>query len=376
MRIGLVSVVALALVIGAVALPPIAYRLDDIQCSDATRVSAVPIIAAFQRNQVPLTLAVITGGPGRPVGCYMDWVPAAIAGSNNSMIEIGSHTFSHNNLVTTADVDYDLELRQSRETLIGQFPTRPINLLVPPNNAFNRTIATASAAAGYTVMSPQCTTRQMSTGGAQPLDTLCPVNVYSTLAPFFVDPSTVGGLYYVPVGASIVKFGNVGTLLNETELLNAPLSDCDNGTIGICSAAQQIEAMSTPVNRLANGAQAFSVIMVHPQDMSNNGLNDAAAIGAYWDRVLAASKLQFDHYTISGLLALNGINVPNTTTITTTSSSTGMSTSTGMSGVSGASGVSGSTGSSASGRVSAAPATAAAGLSAIVAIVAAVAALL
>lgn len=277
-------------VVGVTALPPVAFRLDDIQCG-WMEANAQTIIDAFSRHNVPLSVGVITGQGD----CYATWLRPRLAAKSNSQLEVASHSVTH---IHTADLSFNdqlAELANSRQKLISLFPQRTSNnitLFIAPYNYWSYDTVRAGTTAGYTVFSGQCTADQIGDGTP---DRSCAPNMYaSVLRPFF---KSIDGIRHVDAGASTSHF-STGALISTQTFLSGSRAHCvDSG--GECSVISQLQTMA-PYTDISIGA--WSCVMLHPQDF---GDGDAAAINAYYNNILPTMKTRYTMYTVTELARLS-----------------------------------------------------------------------
>jgi len=264
------------------APPRLAFRLDDIQCW-WMEANAESIIRAFIRNNVPITVGIITG-PTLDYDCYVSWLKPLF--DSTTLIELASHSVTHSPLST---LNYEQQLYEvdfSKKKIDTLFRTK-INLFIPPYNDWNYDTAKAVLAAGYTTFSPQCTIGQIP---KTPGD-MCTTNMYPEIRPSFFPE--LYGLIHIPVGCSTTAMDASGGALPPATVVNGATTRCFNE--GICSIKSQIEGMP-PVTDPKIGT--FAIVMMHPSDFPEN--NDAY-IQNYFNDLLSQVKPLYDIRTVSNV---------------------------------------------------------------------------
>jgi hypothetical protein len=246
--------------------------------------NAESIIRAFLRNNVPITVGIVTGATP-DYDCYVNWLKPLY--DSTTLIELSSHSTTHAAL-TTLSYDQQLyEVGYSKKKIETLFNTQ-IKLFFPPYNAWNYETAKAVLAAGYTTFSPQCTISQ--TIGYNPGD-MCTTNMYPNVRPAFFPP--IDGLIHIPVGCSTTKMDSSGGALPPATVVNGATELCLSSE-GICSIASQAQGM-THVTDPKIGT--FAVVMIHPVDFPE----DDIYIQNYFNDLLSQVKPIYDIRTISNL---------------------------------------------------------------------------
>jgi peptidoglycan/xylan/chitin deacetylase (PgdA/CDA1 family) len=295
------AAVIAALSFASAAKPPIAFRLDDVQCG-WQQTDSMAIIDAFIRWDMPLSIALITAPPANFPGNYdchvpdvqarMTGVPAGV--TSNYKLELGSHSVHHIDLTTMNATMQQAELVNSKQHIDSVFNYNT-TLFMPPDNKWDPLVTIPlMVAAGYTTISDQCTTGQ--TNGAA-VDNMCVVDTLRTTnpKPYF---QSISGIVHASIGVSTADFAS-GVLLSPSKLMG-PETLCGTGTDQSCTINSQVTNMA---QYMQPATAAFSVIMMHPQNFGGDGVTpQTAAINAYYDELLPQVRAKYDVYTISDMV--------------------------------------------------------------------------
>jgi peptidoglycan/xylan/chitin deacetylase (PgdA/CDA1 family) len=222
------------------------------------------IIDIFAKYRVPLSVGVITGQGD----CYQ---PGLLRRYNqsNGLLEIASHTVSHIPMTTLSYNQQLDEATLSKRTLENSFGQRTVRTFIPPENSWNYSTITAIRAAGYDIISPQCTVSQTTWPA---VDYMCSSNMYRNRPIYF---PRIDGIIHMPTGSSISSFTS-GQLISANQLFNGTNDDCTQR--GICSVRTQLNATNNQ----------FSVVMMHPQDFPQENIT---SIESYLAPILQIAKL-------------------------------------------------------------------------------------
>jgi peptidoglycan/xylan/chitin deacetylase (PgdA/CDA1 family) len=243
--------------------------------------NAESVIRAFLRNNVPLTVGIITGATPT-LDCYANWLKPLY--DSTTFIELSSHSVTHKDLTLMTYDEQLYEIQFSKNKIETLFSTT-ITLFLPPYNRWNTDTVRALNATGYTTFSPQCT---IGTPNA-PAGDMCTTNMYPNVRPAFFPP--IDGLIHIPVGCATTKMDDTGGALPPADVVNGASARCLNE--GVCSIASQMEGM-THVTDPTIGT--FAVVMMHPADFS-----DDAFIQNYFNDLLSQVKPLYDIRTVSNL---------------------------------------------------------------------------
>ena len=243
------------------------------------------ILDVFIKYDMPITVGVVTGEGD----CYGDALNARFSEHSN-LIEIASHSVTHNSMVGMAYADQLQELSNSKASLERLVSGAKVTLFVPPQNLWDNVTVQAMTDAGYTKMSAQCTVVQFGSPG---IDNMCVSNMYPSQTTYFFP--AISGIQHIPVGASITTFTASASLVDTAILFNGTDTQCWSD---ICSVASQLNA----VKQFTQGKD-WAVIMMHPQDFPASVT--ANTVEAYFKPIFAYAQQHFKVVRVGDVPANN-----------------------------------------------------------------------
>jgi len=243
--------------------------------------NAESVIRAFLRNNVPITVGIITGETPN-LDCYTSWLKPLF--DSTTLIELSSHSVTHPEL-TSLSFDQQLHEIQFSKNKIETLFNTTVHLFFPPYNHWNTDTVQAMVTSGYTTFSPQCT---FGTPNA-PAGDMCTTNIYPNIRPAFFPP--IDGLIHIPVGCATTNMDGTGGPQTPAIVVNGASDLCLSE--GVCSIASQMEGMAQVTDPKIG---TFAVVMMHPADFS-----DDAFIQNYFDDIFSQVKPLYDIRTISNL---------------------------------------------------------------------------
>jgi len=242
------------------------------------------IINAFYTYSVPLTVGVITGDASDP--CYVTWLKPLYQRSGPTLLEIASHSVTHQDMRTLTPSQQYQEVANSKSQLDSEFGIN-VALFIPPYNTFDNDTISALVAAGYKTVSPQCAAPQIN----ETYDGMCTSSMYPYIRPSFFP--AINGIVQIPCGAATTAMDGSGGLLSPSKLFNGTYNDC--ALSEECSINSQIASDAAVTDPKIGG---WSVVMVHPQDFDDG---DDSTIQSYFRSVLPVAKENYDLRLVSSL---------------------------------------------------------------------------
>jgi len=273
------------LIHSVVSLPPLIFRLDDLQCSWEMNTSYM-IIDVFFKYNVPISVGVITGHGD----CYKPDLLKRFTQSNGDL-EVCSHTVDHIPMTTFNYSEQLFQAANSKAELEALLGNGTVRTFIPPTNVWNFDTISVLQESGYDIISGQCTAAQLFWPG---FDYMCTPNMYQVRPSFF---ARINGIIHMPTGASEANFADLGQLLTMNQLFYGTNSDCYQNSN--CSVQSQLNGMANLTD--ANDGP-WSVIMMHPQDFPQ----DANFIESYFSAVFAIAKKNYRLVTFSQLAGPKG----------------------------------------------------------------------
>jgi len=283
---------------GAISVPSIVFRLDDLQCSWEMN-NSFTIMDIFWKYNIPLSVGVITGfGDCYKPGLLQRFIRA------NGNLEVASHTVHHEPMTGFNKSSQLFEVQNSKAELEALLGNGTVRTFIPQTNVWNYVTISVLQEAGYDIVSGQCTIAQIEWPS---IDYMCSANMYPVRPAFF---PAIDGVIHMPTGASIASYLNLSQLLTTDQLVSGPNTLCWNDNM--CSIQTQLNAVA---NLTDPNDASWSVIMMHPQDFSD----DAASIESFFAAIFAAIQPNYRFVTFSQLAGPRGSRpFVNSTTATTT----------------------------------------------------------
>jgi len=273
----MVLIIIALLLVTSFSIPSLIFRLDDIQCGWQQNTSFM-ILDLFLKYHVPLSIGVITGMGD----CYSEGLLERYNQSNGTF-EIASHSVHHLPMINFNYTTQLAELVESKQKLESFFGNGTVRTFIPPTNVWNYDTIAAMNAAGYDIISGQCTVAQLTYPS---FDNMCPVNMYTARPSFF---PRIEGVIHMPTGASEADFAST-TLITTQQLFSGSDNDCLANSI--CSVQSQVNHMGPYTE-----GDSWSVIMMHPQDFPEN----ATFIENFFMPIFQFAKANYNLTTFTGL---------------------------------------------------------------------------